>query len=179
MLKKSSSTNETKASHKKSKRRESGITAKKRIRAKAAFVVEDQVGFLLRAASQRNNEVFSQHITNGLTRVQFATMAKLVEIHSCSQNELGRLVLLDRASIKEVISRLKKRGFILVRPDAQDRRQHILSLTELGRRTIQRGILIAPRITNKMLEPLDADERVEILRLLQKMVLRRTATSER
>jgi MarR family transcriptional regulator, lower aerobic nicotinate degradation pathway regulator len=179
MSQKLSSANEVPTSHKGPKRRAGGTLANARAKAEPAFVVEEQVGFLLRAASQRNNEVFAQHMVNGLTRVQFATMAKLLEISSCSQNELGRLVLLDRASIKEVVSRLRKRGFIHVRPDALDRRQHILSLTELGRRTIRRGIALAPRITNKMLELLNAEESKEVLRLLQKMVLKTTRVADR
>src|ERR1700751_716216 len=62
------------------------------------FIVENQVGFLVRAVSQRNHVVFTRLMVAGLTRVQFAVLAKLLEIGSCSQNELGRLTLLDRAS---------------------------------------------------------------------------------
>ena len=109
----------------------------------SSFVLEDQVGFLLRAVSQRNTVLFSEGMVAGLTRVQFATMAKLLEIGSCSQNELGRLVLMDRATIKGVVSRLRKRGFIQVRPDAHDRRQHVLALTELGERTARRAIAVS------------------------------------
>jgi DNA-binding MarR family transcriptional regulator len=158
------------AEAKSSKHRASRSAIKAGARSKSAFIVDNQVGFLLRAVSQRNTEVFTQHMVDGLTRVQFATMAKLLEVGFCSQNELGRLVLLDRATIKEVISRLKKRGFIHVQPDTLDRRQHILGLTKLGKATVRRGIAVAPRITNKMLEQLDAGERAEIVRLLQKIV---------
>jgi MarR family transcriptional regulator, lower aerobic nicotinate degradation pathway regulator len=135
-----------------------------------SFVLEDQVGFLLRAASQRNTVLFSEGMVAGLTRVQFATMAKLLEIGSCSQNELGRLVLMDRATIKGVVSRLRKRGFIQVRPDAHDRRQHVLALTELGQRTARRAIAAAPAITDQMLERLNAAERKQIIKLLRRIV---------
>lgn len=137
----------------------------------SSFVLEDQVGFLLRAASQRNTVLFSNGMVAGLTRVQFATMAKLLEIGSCSQNELGRLVLMDRATIKGVVSRLHKRGFIQVRPDARDRRQHVLALTKLGQRTARRAIAVAPAITDKMLENLNAMECKQIINLLRKIVL--------
>jgi MarR family transcriptional regulator, lower aerobic nicotinate degradation pathway regulator len=136
----------------------------------SSFVLEEQVGFLLRAASQRNTVLFSGGMVAGLTRVQFATMAKLLEIGFCSQNELGRLVLMDRATIKGVVSRLRKRGFIQVRPDVHDRRQHVLALTELGQRIARRAIAVAPAITDQMLERLNAAERKQIVRLLRKMV---------
>ena len=135
-----------------------------------SFVLEDQIGFLLRAASQRNTVLFSESMVGGLTRVQFATMAKLLEIGFCSQNELGRLVLMDRATIKDVVSRLRKRGFIHVRPDAHDRRQHVLALSELGRRTARRAIAVAPSITDQMLERLTTAERKRVIKLLRKIV---------
>lgn len=136
----------------------------------SSFVLEDQVGFLLRAASQRNTVLFSEGMVAGLTRVQFATVAKLLEVGSCSQNELGRLVLMDRATIKGVVSRLRKRGFIEVRPDTHDRRQNVLALTKLGQRTARRAIAVAPAITDQMLEHLNATECKQIVKLLRKIV---------
>lgn len=136
----------------------------------SSFVLENQVGFLLRAVSQRNTVLFSEGMVARLTRVQFATMAKLLEIGSCSQNELGRLVLMDRSTIKDVVNRLRKRGFIQVRPDVHDRRQHVLALTELGRKTTRRAIAVAPAITDQMLQRLDCAERKQIIDLLRKMV---------
>jgi MarR family transcriptional regulator, lower aerobic nicotinate degradation pathway regulator len=135
-----------------------------------SFVLEDQVGFLLRAVSQRNTVLFTESMVAGITRVQFATLAKLLELGSCSQNELGRLILLDRATIKGVVNRLRKRGFVQMRPDANDRRQHVLGLTQLGRRITLRAVAIAPRITEKMLEHLNAAERKQIVKLLRKIV---------
>jgi hypothetical protein len=49
------------------------------------YVLEDQVGFLVRAVSQRNTELFAKHMIAGLTRVQFATMVKLLDVGFCCQ----------------------------------------------------------------------------------------------
>lgn len=133
------------------------------------FVLDDQVGFLLRAVSQRNTVLFAEHMVAGITRVQFATLAKLYELGRCSQNELGRLILMDRATIKGVVSRLRRRGYIRVAPDTIDRRQHVLSLTKRGEQMTQRAIAIAPMITEKMLEKLNAAERRQIVGLLRKI----------
>ena len=135
-----------------------------------AFILEDQIGFLVRAVSQRNTELFSKYMVAGLTRVQFATMAKLLNVGYCSQNELGRLILLDRATIKGVVSRLRKRGFIRMRADPHDRRQHMLGLTQLGQTTTQRAVAAAPGITDKMLARLSASERRQIVKLLRKII---------
>jgi DNA-binding MarR family transcriptional regulator len=133
------------------------------------YVLEEQVGFLLRAASQRNTTLFKEAMVHGLTRVQFAAMAKLLAIGSCPQNELGRLILLDRATIKGVVTRLRRRRFLQVASDRADRRQHILSLTKLGRKVVERAIEVAPSITEKMLQPLNSQERTQILHLLRKI----------
>jgi MarR family transcriptional regulator, lower aerobic nicotinate degradation pathway regulator len=133
------------------------------------YALEEQVGFLLRAASQRNTVLFKQDMVHGLTRVQFAAMAKLLDLGSCSQNELGRQILLDRATIKGVITRLRRRRFIQVLPHPGDRRQHVLALTALGRKVVERALEVAPGITAKMLQPLDAPERRQIVRLLRKL----------
>lgn len=146
------------------------LPSKRNKRGSGSYVLEDQVGFLLRAVSQRNTVLFSERMVAGLTRVQFTTMAKLLEIGVCSQNELGRLVLMDRATIKGVVNRLRRRGYVYVRLDPNDRRQHMLALTRLGQETTQRGLAIAPGITEKMLEPLNAAERKQIVRLLRKIV---------
>jgi DNA-binding MarR family transcriptional regulator len=131
--------------------------------------LEEQVGFLLRAASQRNTVLFKKEMVYGLTRVQFAALAKLFEIGSCSQNELGRLILLDRATIKGVVSRLRTRNFIQILPYQVDRRQHVLSLTKQGHKAVERAIAVAPTITQRMLEPLNVTERCQIVKLLRKL----------
>ena len=48
----------------------------------------------------------------GLTQTQFAALAKLHEVGPCSQNQLGRLIYLDAATIKGVVDRLSARGFV-------------------------------------------------------------------
>ena len=133
------------------------------------LVVDDQVGFLLRAASQRNTVLFAELMVAGITRVQFATLAKLFELGSCSQNELGRLILMDRATIKGVVSRLRRRGYIQVVADKRDRRQHLLSLTAFGQRITRRAIAVAPEITERMLQRLNGAERRQIVALLRKI----------
>ena len=134
------------------------------------YVLEDQVGFLVRAVSQRNTELFAKHMVAGLTRVQFTTMAKLLDVGFCSQNELGRLILLDRATIRGVVSRLRERGYVQMWADANDRRQHVLRLTKLGKKITQRAVDISPMISNKMLANLNARGRKQIVTLLQKII---------
>jgi DNA-binding MarR family transcriptional regulator len=153
-----------------SSRRSNVASEPSKSRTAPKFIVEDQVGFLVRAVSQRNHVVFTRLMIAGLTRVQFAVLAKLLEIGSCSQNELGRRTLLDRASIRDVVGRLKERGYVQVKNDNLDKRQLLVSLTARGRKITKRGVTIAPRITKEMLRGLTAEERCSIVALLKKIV---------
>ena len=49
------------------------------------YVMEDQVGFLMRVAMQRHTSIFMSLIVNNLTQTQFAALAKLVEVGTCSR----------------------------------------------------------------------------------------------
>ena len=73
------------------------------------YHLQDQVGFILRKASQRHIAIFARHIDD-LTPPQFAALAKLAEIGETSQNQLGAQIAMDAATIKGVIDRLKARG---------------------------------------------------------------------
>ena len=74
------------------------------------YVLDDQVGFLMRIAMQRHTSIFTSRMIEGLTQTQFAALAKLYEVGPCSQNHLGRLIYLDAATIKGVVDRLHLRG---------------------------------------------------------------------
>ena len=61
-----------------------------------AYVLEEQIGFLLRCAHQRASEMFNAVMGPfGVTPRQFAALAKLDDLGSVSQNQLGRLTAMD------------------------------------------------------------------------------------
>src|SRR5215204_7041258 len=78
------------------------------------YVMEDQVGFLMRVAMQRHTSIFTSRMVGDLTQTQFAALAKLADVGTCSQNHLGRLIYLDAATIKGVIDRLRMRKLVTV-----------------------------------------------------------------
>src|SRR5204862_4434427 len=87
------------------------------------YVMEDQVGFLMRVAMQRHTAIFMSLMVHDLTQTQFAALAKLVEVGSCSQNHLGRLIYLDATTIKGVVERLRTRGLVRIEINPKDRRR--------------------------------------------------------
>jgi DNA-binding MarR family transcriptional regulator len=135
----------------------------------ARYVLDAQVGFLMRVAMQRHTAIFTSHMVEGLTQTQFAALAKLYEVGSCSQNHLGRLIYLDAATIKGVVDRLSGRGLVTALNDLKDRRRRAVALTERGRQVTEAAMRVAAEITAETLAPLTAEEQRMALNLLRKL----------
>jgi MarR family transcriptional regulator, lower aerobic nicotinate degradation pathway regulator len=133
------------------------------------YVLDDQVGFLMRVAMQRHTSIFTSRMIEGLTQTQFAALAKLYEVGPCSQNYLGRLIYLDAATIKGVVDRLHLRGFVTALNDPKDRRRRAVALTEPGRQVTEAAMVVAAEITAATLAPLTADEQRQVAKLLRKL----------
>ena len=132
--------------------------------------MEDQVGFLMRVAMQRHTSIFTSRMVGELTQTQFAALAKLAEVGTCSQNHLGRLIYLDAATIKGVIDRLRIRKFVTIQENPKDRRRSMIALTRAGARVAEKAVGVAHRITAETLAPLRRVEQRQVVRLLQKMI---------
>jgi len=132
-------------------------------------LLEQHVGFLLRVAMQRNTAIFSARMVEGLTQTQFAALVRLYEAGPCSQNQLGRLICLDAATIKGVVDRLGARGLITVLADPKDRRRRAVTLTRRGREATEAAMQVAVEISAETLAPLTVEERRLAMRLLNKL----------
>ncbi|MFT3691016.1 MarR family winged helix-turn-helix transcriptional regulator [Paenirhodobacter sp.] len=134
------------------------------------YQLDEQVGFLLRKANQRHQTIFAARIPGNLTSMQFSTLFRLAsEPGPVSQNALGRMVAMDAATTKGVVTRLKERGLIAMEPDPGDRRRYILSTTAEGRALLQAVVPVMQDITRETLAPLTPAERGTLVDLLKKL----------
>jgi DNA-binding MarR family transcriptional regulator len=133
------------------------------------YVLDDQVGFLLRVTLQRHTSIFTTRMIEGLTQTQFAALAKLHEVGPCSQNHLGRLIYLDAATIKGVVDRLGARGLVTALNDPNDRRRRAVALTDRGRQVTEAAMLVAAEIAATTLAAFSGDEQRTVTRLLKKL----------
>ena len=146
------------------------VTAKKSVKpTKPPYVLDEQVGFILRQVWQRHSSIFSRDIGINLTPTQWAALSKLAETGPCSQNQLGRLTAMDVATIKGVIDRLTARGLTETSQDPEDGRRLLVSLTRAGQQLAERLAPNALAITRETLAPLDARERETLMALLNKL----------
>jgi DNA-binding MarR family transcriptional regulator len=136
---------------------------------RSPYVLEEQIGFILRQVWQRHATIFAREIGINLTSAQWAVLAKLTETGPCSQNQLGRLTAMDVATIKGVIDRLTARGLTETSADPADGRRLLVSLTRAGQQLAEKAAPNALAISKETLAPLDAKEREMLVALLSKL----------
>ncbi len=133
------------------------------------YVLEDQIGHILRRVSQRHTGIFTSQMPAELTPTRFAAMAKLLECGPLSQNELGRLSAMDIATIKGVVDRLRVRKMVDSKKDPTDARRQLIKLTAKGERVIRAAIPDALEVTKQTTDPLTKAESKQLLKLLSKL----------
>src|SRR3954465_7744295 len=102
------------------------------------YVLEEQIGFILRQVWQRHAAIFAREIGISLTPTQWAALAKLLETGPCPQNHPGRLTAMDVATIKGVIDRLTARGLTETGRDPADGRRLLVTLTRAGQQLAEK-----------------------------------------
>ncbi len=133
------------------------------------YRVTEQVGHILRRASQRHASIFSSNMVGGLTPTRFAALAMLLEKGPLSQNALGRHTAMDIATIKGVVDRLAGKELVSVSPDPNDGRRHLIELTDKGEKLVSEAIPVGRDISAETLEMLSHEEQSQLLELLRRI----------
>lgn len=137
----------------------------------ASYVLEHQVGHLLRRAHQRHTTIFQDGMGDvQLTPTQYAALVKIRDLGQISQNQLGRLTAMDPATIQGVVQRLAGRGLVFASRDPMDRRVVVLELTPEGCVVLEQARAAAARTNEALLAPLSAPERAQLLLLLRRLL---------
>jgi DNA-binding MarR family transcriptional regulator len=136
----------------------------------SSYDLDSQIGFRLRLAMQKHTDIFFKNMDLGLTQAQFAAMARLQSAGACSQNQLGRSVGLDTASMVGVIRRLKARKLISIAKNKEDRRRVSIDLTASGRALIAKAMEMGTRANEQTLSPLTLTQRKQLISLLNLLV---------
>lgn len=132
------------------------------------YVLDQQIGYVLRRVSQRHIAIFAQSLPQ-LTTVQFAVLARLAQLGPLSQNHLGRETAMDAATIKGVVDRLARQGLLATAPDPADRRRLTVALTAAGTALFHDLTPAALAVSDETLAPLTAQERGQLLALLARL----------
>jgi DNA-binding MarR family transcriptional regulator len=135
------------------------------------YVLEAQIGHVLRRAHQRATQIFMAELGDRfqMTPTQYAALIKLYELGEQSQNRLGRLTAMDPATIQGVVKRLEERHLVERSGDPEDRRRSTLRVTAAGAVLAREMLPFGRRVTEVTLERLSPGERAEFLAHLQRL----------
>ena len=125
-------------------------------------------GFLLRRAHQISAAVFENECSDvGLTPAQFGVLTVLGVHPGLGQSSLARALGFDKVTVLRVLRGLEARGLVQRTPAADHKRSLCIALTEAGDRLLTQAQKPAEKAYRRLLAPLDRDQQVQLLRLLQ------------
>lgn len=100
----------------------------------------------------------------------YATLAALEEFGPDSQSGLSDRTGIYRSDMVSTINDLTARGLVVRAPDTADRRRNAITLTNEGRRHLERLDGLIADAEAEFLAPLSAGDRAELVRILQLIV---------
>jgi DNA-binding MarR family transcriptional regulator len=137
----------------------------------------ERIGFLLARGHLDCLAIAGEVMEPGLTPKHFGCLAVIVAEGPLSQHELGARLRVDRTTIVALVDELERRGFLARRRNPTDRRAYALEATAPGRRWLERTEAQLAEAEERILAPLEAEEREQLIALLQKLVYSRAGPS--
>jgi DNA-binding MarR family transcriptional regulator len=83
---------------------------------------------------------------------------------------LSSLIAFDRSTLGNVLERLEAKGWILRNPSPADKRVKLLRVSPEGSKILDGVKPDVRRVQQRLLEPLDPRERIEMMRLLAQLI---------
>lgn len=128
---------------------------------------------MLKAISNWIDEELSLQLKPvGLSRVQFPIMMVLIEEEGLTQVEIGKKISMPGYATSRNIDQLEHRNLVKRQLHESSRRSHNIYLTPQGKQLAPQLISVANRISERLLDPLEDDEKETF-----KIFLNRVATS--
>jgi MarR family transcriptional regulator, transcriptional regulator for hemolysin len=131
---------------------------------------ERHIGFLISDIARLMRTAFDRRVRGlGLTRSQWLVINRLHRRPGATQSELAEMLEVEKATAGRMVDRMEKKGWVLRRTDAADRRVNRLHLTaEADMLQIQLA-QIADRNVDDALALLSTDERVQFAEWMQRV----------
>ena len=91
---------------------------------------ERHIGFLISDVARLMRTAFDRRVRGlGLTRSQWLVINRLYRRPGATQSELAEMLEVEKATAGRMVDRMEKKGWVVRRPDATDRRVNRLHLT--------------------------------------------------
>ena len=135
---------------------------------------ERHVGFLISDVARLMRTAFDRRVRQlGLTRSQWLVINRLHRRPGATQSELAEMLEVEKATAGRMVDRMEKKGWVVRRPDAADRRVNRLHLTpeadliqvrlgQIADRTVDDALLL--------LSPRQKDQFAEAMRRVKRQL---------
>lgn len=138
---------------------------------KLPFDIPDSKTFLLAKAYQRaHSELKKRLVPFEITNMQHMVLEALWYAEGATATELGKLLILDKATLSGVLERMLENGWIEKLQDQEDRRLFPLFPTEKANRLKEKLMKARKTADEEIQEQLTADEQILLTRLLRDLI---------
>ena len=136
-----------------------------------SFNFSEAPGHLIRRAQQLAVAIFMEETAGfDATPVQFAILNALMDDPGEDQITLSGRVAFDPATFGSVIGRLEAKGWVRRSADPADKRRKLLWTTPEGEKVALQMKRAVSKAQQRIVSPLDDDERVQLGLLLGKLI---------
>jgi DNA-binding MarR family transcriptional regulator len=132
----------------------------------AAFLL-GRIGYAVKA------QVFDEFEQLGFSPYHYSVLALLDEGSRETQSTIADALNLDRTTLVGLLDTLEEQRFIERRPDPNDRRRNVVSLTAGGKRQLGVFRKCARRVEDEIFAPLSAADRETLHRVLFELATHR------
>lgn len=136
-----------------------------------AVQLDAQPGHAIRRLHQISVGIFHQETEDlNVTPVQYAILQTVRDQPGCDQRTLAGRIALDTSTTAGVVDRLEARGLLRRRVSPEDRRVRLLALTPAGELLLAQTLPGMERTQERILEPLNPEQRQQFMALLLQLV---------
>ena len=140
---------------------------------------ERHIGFLISDVARLMRTAFDRRVRRlGLTRSQWLVINRLHRRPGATQSELADMLEVEKATAGRMVDRMEKKGWVVRRPDAADRRVNRLHLTAEADLIQLRLAQIAERTVDDALALLSVSEREQFSESMRRIKRRLQAMLE-
>lgn len=129
-------------------------------------------GHLIRRLQQVAVSLFQEGTESAgceITPVQYAALRAIETYPMIGQAMLAGVIAYDRATIGGVVDRLEAKGLVRRMHSPGDRRVRLLVIEPAGIRLLKCLSPLVAKVQDRILDPLDPEERAEFVRMLVKL----------
>lgn len=139
------------------------------------YDMDNSLGYLIGHAAMRLKIGLRRlFVRQGLdiTPEQWVVLFRLHERQGLTQSELGDRTVKDKTTVTRILDRLEAKGLVVRRPDARDRRNRRLYLTEAGADTLGALMPLIRDYARDLFADLPAGDRDSLRRILGRVETR-------